>query len=60
MTANAVKKQNPSISEPEVTPALAKTYGMKADEFERMEKILGRLNLVINFTPSSFILPFSS
>lgn len=43
MTANAVKKQKPAISEPEVTPALAKTYGMKADEFERMEKILGRL-----------------
>jgi phosphoribosylformylglycinamidine synthase II len=42
-SSTALKAKPVLLQEPEVTPALAKTYGMKADEFERMEKILGRL-----------------
>lgn len=42
-SAMALKPQPILLQEPEVTPDLAKTYGMKTDEFEGMKKILGRL-----------------
>lgn len=39
----ALRKQKPAIQEPEITAALAKSFGMTADEFKLVHDILGRL-----------------
>jgi phosphoribosylformylglycinamidine synthase len=39
----AVRKQKPVIQEPAITAALAKSFGMTADEYQLVQDILGRM-----------------
>ncbi|OFW87432.1 MAG: phosphoribosylformylglycinamidine synthase II [Alphaproteobacteria bacterium RIFCSPHIGHO2_12_FULL_45_9] len=39
----AVRKEKPVIQEPAITAALAKSFGMTADEFQLVQDILGRM-----------------
>ncbi len=42
MTASALKKEKPKFREPEVNASLGKTFGLSAEEYETILKILGR------------------
>jgi phosphoribosylformylglycinamidine (FGAM) synthase-like enzyme len=42
MVLHASLKKHPDMSEPVVDPALGKKFGLKADEYDRVLKILGR------------------
>lgn len=42
MSANALKKQKPTIREPEVNEALGKQFGLSSEEYKNILEILGR------------------